>query len=244
LFALGIGATAASWRVKNSGAGPLALTALPVEGHVTVTRRAQKILGRFSVDRCFCQLAEEDIRFLFFLQILVEQCCRILQPNPSCPGFQSSVARYFVMFDCLSGREQTRIKRTAIFIIFDDFLASRAFLRSSFGRSVLITASPTITYRDSARDAFCLFLRHWPVSVRRFGHKPLARSAEKRQVSDKWIRLSARSITLRGPLGCVGSLKRHIGTCPISPRATEMLPPSRLPGLLTALSRRHCVAGT
>jgi hypothetical protein len=27
------------------------------------------------------------------------------------------------MFDCLSGREQTRIKRTAIFIIFDDFLA-------------------------------------------------------------------------------------------------------------------------
>ena len=102
---------------KTAGADPPGLR--PRHRHAST----QKILGRFSVDRCFCQLAEEDIRFLFFLQIFVEQCCRILQPKPSCPGFQSSVARYFVMFDCLSGREQTRIKRTAIFIIFDDFLA-------------------------------------------------------------------------------------------------------------------------
>lgn len=114
-------------------------------------------------------------------------------------------------------------------------------MRSSFGGSVLITASPTITYCDSARNAFSSVLTLLDrVSLRRSRHKPLARSAEKRQVSDKWIRLSARSITLRGPLGCVGSLKRHIGTCPISPRATEMLPPSRLRGLLKHKPKTLC----
>jgi hypothetical protein len=81
-----------------------------------------------------------------------------------------------------------------------------SFLLADFGRAMLphpsAQAASNYGVADSylvrfRRDAFSSVLTPLDrVSLRRSRHKPLARSVEKRQVSDKRIRVSARPITL------------------------------------------------